>query len=244
MREAFAEQLAELEQRIADGLGSAVLALADVAQAVSDRSAAKSEAIAQAGQLLRSTSRGIDADLVVITARQAPVASDLRLLLSAANWDCVASWSPAASNGLEITPSTSPNRPRSSSRQSSASSRTLHIQSPSADRRHAPILGQLMLAALADPLGIIRRAQERGPSARTRPLGLASRVPPDVGTRRIARRTPLERGACGRPHLASSANSGIGSRRAGRPVVVPLFTIGTVGLGTQISRGTQKGAWA
>jgi len=82
MREAFAEQLAELEQRIADGLGSAVLALADVAQAVSDRSAAKSEAIAQAGQLLRSTSRGIDADLVVITARQAPVASDLRLVLA------------------------------------------------------------------------------------------------------------------------------------------------------------------
>lgn len=82
MREAFAEQLAELEQRIAGGLGDSVLTLVDVADAVGDRTAAKSEAIAKPGRLLRITSRSIDADLVTITARQAPVASDLRLVLA------------------------------------------------------------------------------------------------------------------------------------------------------------------
>ena len=82
MREAFAEQLAELEQRIDGGLGDAVHTLVDVAEAVSDRTAAKSEAIAKAGRLLRITSRSIDADLVTITARQPPVASDLRLVLA------------------------------------------------------------------------------------------------------------------------------------------------------------------
>jgi hypothetical protein len=39
-------------------------------------------------------------------------------------------------------------------------------------------------------------------------------------------RTPLERGRVGRALLASSANSGIGSRQAGRSVVVALFAIG------------------
>ncbi len=82
MREAFADQLAELEQRIGAGLGNAVSTLADVAAAVTDLDDARSESIAQAGQLLRSSARSVDTDLVTITARQAPVAGDLRLVLA------------------------------------------------------------------------------------------------------------------------------------------------------------------
>ncbi len=82
MREAFADQLAELEQRVGSELATAVLTLAEIADAVGDPTDARSEAIAHAGERLKRASHGIDSDLVTITARQAPVASDLRLVLA------------------------------------------------------------------------------------------------------------------------------------------------------------------
>lgn len=82
MREAFAGQLAELEERIDRELASAVRTLADIAGAVGNPTDVVSQAIAEAGEQLRSASRRIDGELVIITARQAPVASDLRLVLA------------------------------------------------------------------------------------------------------------------------------------------------------------------
>jgi phosphate transport system protein len=82
VREAFARQLAELEQRIDGELAHAIAALGEIADAVHDPSGEMIEAIAQSGQRLKRESHRIDADLVRITARQAPVASDLRLVLA------------------------------------------------------------------------------------------------------------------------------------------------------------------
>jgi len=82
MREAFADRLAELEQQVGGELAAAVLTLGKIAEAVGDPTEEKCEAIAHAGQRLRRASRGIDRDLVTITAHQAPVASDLRLVLA------------------------------------------------------------------------------------------------------------------------------------------------------------------
>ena len=82
MREAFADQLAELEQRIGSELATAVLMLTEIAEAVRDPTDERSQAIAHAGERLKRASHGIDRDLVTITARQAPVASDLRLVLA------------------------------------------------------------------------------------------------------------------------------------------------------------------
>ncbi len=82
MRTAFAGQLAEVEHRIHVHLKRAVLTLADVAEAVIDANPERTEAIARDGHQLRLASRRIDSDLVTITARQAPVASDLRRVIA------------------------------------------------------------------------------------------------------------------------------------------------------------------
>jgi phosphate transport system protein len=82
MRAAFASELAAIETRIHVDLKSAVLTLAIVADAVTGPMSVWSEAIAKRARELRRASSSAEGDLVAITARQAPVAGDLRLVLS------------------------------------------------------------------------------------------------------------------------------------------------------------------
>jgi phosphate transport system protein len=82
MREAFARQLAGVEHGIHDELGRAAVMLAIVADAITDSTAEKAQAIAEHGRRLWEASHSLDAELVTITARQTPVAGDLRLVLA------------------------------------------------------------------------------------------------------------------------------------------------------------------
>ena len=82
MREAFAARLAELERRIEDELERAAVLLADIADAIQAPSADKVQEIVDEAARVRQAGRGVDAELVIVTARQAPVASDLRLVLA------------------------------------------------------------------------------------------------------------------------------------------------------------------
>jgi phosphate transport system protein len=82
MREAFADQLAELEKRIENELDHAPVTLATIGSALAGDSDQHVALIAERAGELRDVSRSIDTDLVVVTARQAPVASDLRLVLA------------------------------------------------------------------------------------------------------------------------------------------------------------------
>lgn len=82
MREAFARQLAGVEQRIYDELARAAVTLAIIADAITDPTAENAHAIAEHGRRLRQASHSLDSQLVTITARQAPVATDLRLMLA------------------------------------------------------------------------------------------------------------------------------------------------------------------
>ncbi|MFZ0378899.1 MAG: phosphate uptake regulator PhoU [Solirubrobacteraceae bacterium] len=82
MREAFANQLAALEDHLEDGLERAAVVLPDIADAVQVRSSDKIQKIADEGTRLRRAGQRVDSDLVIVTARQTPVASDLRLVLA------------------------------------------------------------------------------------------------------------------------------------------------------------------
>ena len=82
MRAAFAMQSAMLEQRIEFELTKAVLALDQLARAIGDGGYESSEAVSREGERLKRAVRKLDSDLVVTIARQAPVASDLRLVLA------------------------------------------------------------------------------------------------------------------------------------------------------------------
>jgi hypothetical protein len=83
MREAFAGRLAELETRIESALDDARVTLAAIGNALAGHSDQQVALIAQRARDLRDVSHSIDTELVVVTARQAPVAGDLRLVLSA-----------------------------------------------------------------------------------------------------------------------------------------------------------------
>jgi phosphate transport system protein len=82
MREGFAAHLAELEGSILDDLGDAASALGAVSVAVADPGTQRIEAIDSAGQMLRSRAAATHVELVTVAARQAPVATELRLLLA------------------------------------------------------------------------------------------------------------------------------------------------------------------
>jgi phosphate transport system protein len=82
MREAFEIQLAQLEQRIAGELEVAIVTLAEIADVVTDPGPDGPLAIAGNGRRLRDASRRADEELVILVARQAPVAGDLRLVLA------------------------------------------------------------------------------------------------------------------------------------------------------------------
>jgi phosphate transport system protein len=82
VREAFLNQLAEVEARLEEGLERAAVTLPEIADAIQARSAAKMQRITDEGARLRRAGRTIDSDLLIVTARQTPVASDLRLVLA------------------------------------------------------------------------------------------------------------------------------------------------------------------
>ena len=82
MREAFADQLAELEHRVEDGLERAAVTLPEIADAIHVPSPENVQKIADEAAHLRRSGRAVDSELVIVTARQTPVASDLRLVLA------------------------------------------------------------------------------------------------------------------------------------------------------------------
>jgi phosphate transport system protein len=82
VREGFAEDLAEIERRLEQALDQAPRTFSAIARGVDADSRGCAREITRDAGRLRDRSRAIDADLLVIAARQAPVASDLRLVLA------------------------------------------------------------------------------------------------------------------------------------------------------------------
>jgi len=82
VRATFAHQLEELESRIVNDLDAAANTLMTVAAAVQDPDDHRIAMIANDAAKLHASASCAHADLVVITARQTPVASDLRLVLA------------------------------------------------------------------------------------------------------------------------------------------------------------------
>jgi phosphate transport system protein len=82
MREAFAEDLLEIEQQLADGFEEVGRTLSAVADTILDPASQDATLLLAAANILRATSREVDARLVAVAALQAPVAGDLRLVLS------------------------------------------------------------------------------------------------------------------------------------------------------------------
>ena len=82
MREAFAQQLADLETRLEQAFRQASDVLEQVGEALTARNDRDPTTIRERAEDLRAVSRSVDADLVVVTARQTPVAGDLRLVLA------------------------------------------------------------------------------------------------------------------------------------------------------------------
>ena len=82
MRTAFTQQLERLERQIVDDLDAAANTLATIAAAVHDPTGYRTAAIADDASKLRASAKRVHADLVIVTARQTPVASDLRLVLA------------------------------------------------------------------------------------------------------------------------------------------------------------------
>jgi phosphate transport system protein len=82
VRARFAQQLSMIERRIEDEIERAAVMLADIADAIQLPTAGNAAEIAEEGRRLHQAGRSVDAQLVVVTARQSPVASDLRLLLA------------------------------------------------------------------------------------------------------------------------------------------------------------------
>ena len=82
VREPFADHLADIERQIEAALQEAIGTLSLVAEAVIDPSDEAIETITAAAMRLRDSSRSGDAALVVVSARVAPVAEDLRLVMT------------------------------------------------------------------------------------------------------------------------------------------------------------------
>jgi phosphate transport system protein len=82
VREAFANQLAELEHVLMEGLERAAVILSEIAHAIHAASPDEVQRITDESSRLRRAARNVDSELVIVTARQTPVASDLRLVLA------------------------------------------------------------------------------------------------------------------------------------------------------------------
>jgi phosphate uptake regulator len=82
MRAVFADELLEIEQRLRfefDAIGSELRSIADT---ILDSVSHDAPRLIAAARSLRAARRLVDERLVAVTARQAPVAGDLRLVLS------------------------------------------------------------------------------------------------------------------------------------------------------------------
>ncbi len=82
MRPGFITQLGAIEAEIEAGLGQAVRVLAGLDEVIRHPTASRAGAVSQAGQTLRRQTRELDVRLVGLSATQAPVACDLRLVLT------------------------------------------------------------------------------------------------------------------------------------------------------------------
>jgi phosphate transport system protein len=82
MREAFHYQLVALEDRLTNALEDACTRLAGLGDAICSPGEPEVVELARTAERLRRLSRGVDQELVVVTARQTPVAGDLRLVLA------------------------------------------------------------------------------------------------------------------------------------------------------------------
>ena len=65
-----------------EGLERAAVILPEIAHAIHAPSADEVQRITDEGSRLRRAGRSVDSELVIVTARQTPVASDLRLVLA------------------------------------------------------------------------------------------------------------------------------------------------------------------
>jgi uncharacterized caspase-like protein len=82
MREVFAKELVEIEQRLRREFDAIGRALTSIADTILDPGSHDATLFYAAACNLRAASRGVDERLVAVTARHAPVAGDLRLVLS------------------------------------------------------------------------------------------------------------------------------------------------------------------
>jgi phosphate transport system protein len=82
MRERFAAELLEIEEQLADGFEEIGWTLGAIVETILDPGSQDATRLVAAANVLRATSRQVDARLVAVAARQAPVAEDLRLVLS------------------------------------------------------------------------------------------------------------------------------------------------------------------
>ena len=81
MRARFADELEQIERQLEQELAGIGEALQSIATIILDPAAGSNAQIDAAARRLRAVSRQIDEQLVVVTAQQAPVAGDLRLVL-------------------------------------------------------------------------------------------------------------------------------------------------------------------
>jgi phosphate transport system protein len=82
VRARFAEELAEIERSLEHELMGVGHVLELIATAIADPSDRGGREIAESAQRLRAVGRRVDAQLIEVAARQAPVAGDLRLVLA------------------------------------------------------------------------------------------------------------------------------------------------------------------
>jgi phosphate transport system protein len=82
MRERFARELADIERRIEGELEHAAAMFGGIADAVQIPVSGKARETAEVAARLRRAARAVDTHLVIVTALQAPVAGDLRLVLA------------------------------------------------------------------------------------------------------------------------------------------------------------------
>jgi phosphate transport system protein len=82
MRDGFADELLGIEHQLAEQFEEIGRTLEAIAKTILDPSSQDATRLVAVANVLRATSRQVDARLVEVTARQAPVAGDLRLVLS------------------------------------------------------------------------------------------------------------------------------------------------------------------
>jgi phosphate transport system protein len=82
MRQAFAAEIRAIETDMETQLGQAVQTLTGLDEVILHPTLWRTQAVAEAGQRLRRQSRETDVSLVKLSATQAPVACDLRLVLA------------------------------------------------------------------------------------------------------------------------------------------------------------------